>query len=276
MKKILFLSVLVSLSASAQDKSSYHLFNPTPKERMREFATERPTKGAASTTVDAGHWQIESEILNFSEDGSGRNEVRTLTLLSTILRLGLLNDLEVQVEIDPFIEEVTDNDGPNRRTVNGVGQTALRFKQNLIGNDQGSVSVALQPGVVFATAKEEFRAHERVEGSLALPFNWNLSSLWSINGMVQYDNINSDPDLAHQSNVQTMVGVGRSISEHYNLQFEIYNNYKNNPEWTNETTLDFAVQYSLNEMTKLDAGTFIGLSPEATDGEYFVGASMRF
>lgn len=276
MKKIIFLCSLLSLSALAQEKSSYHLFNPTPKERMRDFSTERPTKGAASTTVDAGHWQIESEILNFSEDGSGRDETRTLTLLSTIIRLGLLNSLEAQVEIDPFIEQVVDNDGPNRQTINGVGQTSFRLKQNLIGNDSGSVSISLQPGVVFATAKEELRAHERVEGSLALPFNWNISSLWSLNGMVQYDNINNDSELSHQSNVQTMVGIGRSLFENYNLQLEIFNNYKNNPEWTNETTLDLAIQYTLNEMTKLDAGTFIGLSPEATDAEYFVGASLRF
>jgi hypothetical protein len=276
MKKYIFAAAIISLSASAQDKSSYHLFNPTPKEQMREFATERPTKSAASTTVDAGHWLIETEVLNFNEDGSGRDEVRTLTLLSTIIRLGILNSLEAQLEIDPFIEQVSDNDGPNRKTINGVGQTAFRLKQNLLGNDSGSVSISLQPGVVFATAKEDLRAHERVEGSLALPFNWNITSLWSLNGMVQYDNINDDPDLSRQSNVQTMIGIGRNIFENYNLQLEIFNNYKNNPKWTNETTLDIAVQYSLNEMTKLDAGTFIGLSPEATDAEYFVGASLRF
>ncbi len=276
MKKLILLSFVLPFTVMAQEKSSYHLFNPTPKERMREFTTERPTKSAAPSTVDAGHLQIESEILNFSEDGSGREETRNLTLLSTIIRLGLLNSLEAQVEIDPFIEQVTDNEGQNRQTVTGFGQTAFRLKQNLMGNDTGSFSIALQPGVVFATAKEDFRAHERIEGSLALPFNWNLSSLWSINGMVQYDNINSDPELSHQSNVQTMVGVGRNIFENYSLQLEIFNNYKNNPEWTNETTLDLAVQYSLNEMTKIDAGTFIGLSPEATDAEYFVGTSMRF
>lgn len=276
MKKIIFLCSLFSLSALAQEKSSYHLFNPTPKERMRSFVTERPTKTAAATTIDAGHWQFESEILNFSEDGTGRNEVRTLTLLSTIIRLGLLNNLEAQVEIDPFIEQVTDNDGPNRKTVDGVGQSSFRFKYNLLGNDSGSLAIAIQPGVVFPTAKEELRAHEKVEGSLALPVSWSISSLWSLFGMVQYDNINNDSELSHQSNIQTMVGIGRSLFENYNLQLEIFNNYKNNPEWTNETTLDFAVQYDLNEMTKLDAGTFIGLSPEATDAEYFVGASLRF
>lgn len=276
MKNIFFLSLVISSSVFAQDKSSYHLFNPTPKERMRDFTTERPTKNAAASTVDAGHWQIESEILNFSEDGSGRDETRNLTLLSTIFRLGLLNSLEAQIEFDPFIERVIDNDGPNRETITGIGQTSFRLKQNLMGNDSGSVSIAIQPGVVFATAKEDLRAHEKVEGSLAVPLSWNISSLWSFNGMVQYDNINGNSELSHQSNIQTMVGLGRNIFEDYSLQIEIFNNYKNNPEWTNETTLDLAIQYSLNEMTKIDAGTFLGLSPEATDAEYFVGASMRF
>ena len=36
------------------DKSEYTLFNPTPKDKMRDFSTDRPTKSNVPYTVDAG------------------------------------------------------------------------------------------------------------------------------------------------------------------------------------------------------------------------------
>ena len=50
------------------DKSAFHLFNPTPKELMREFATDRPDKTESAYSVDAGHFQFETDILIFSSD----------------------------------------------------------------------------------------------------------------------------------------------------------------------------------------------------------------
>ena len=50
--------------APAPDKSHYHLFNPTPRELMREFNTDRPDKTESPYTVDAGHFQFEMDVLN--------------------------------------------------------------------------------------------------------------------------------------------------------------------------------------------------------------------
>ena len=47
---------------AAADKSQYTLFNPTPKEQMRPFNTDRPTKSNVPYTVDAGHFQIETDL----------------------------------------------------------------------------------------------------------------------------------------------------------------------------------------------------------------------
>ncbi len=55
----------VDESVSAlQDKSRYHLFNPTPVGRMREMSTDRPDKTESPYTVDAGHFQWEMDLAN--------------------------------------------------------------------------------------------------------------------------------------------------------------------------------------------------------------------
>ena len=37
------------------DKRHYHLFNPTPRELLREMSTDRPDVTESAFTVDAGH-----------------------------------------------------------------------------------------------------------------------------------------------------------------------------------------------------------------------------
>ena len=67
------------LTGSSTDKNQYHLFNPTPPERMRELSTDRPDQTESPHTVDAGHFQLEMDFVSaaFDRDDSGRADVRT-------------------------------------------------------------------------------------------------------------------------------------------------------------------------------------------------------
>jgi len=50
------------------DKSGYHLLNPTPARYLREMTTDRPDKTESPYTVDAGHFQIEMDLVNNTRD----------------------------------------------------------------------------------------------------------------------------------------------------------------------------------------------------------------
>ena len=63
------------------DKSGFTLFNPTPDGDLRSLCTDRPTKSTAPCTVDAGHWQLESDIYNFTTQTT--DGVTTTTQLFT-------------------------------------------------------------------------------------------------------------------------------------------------------------------------------------------------
>jgi hypothetical protein len=52
--------------AAPADKSMYSLLNPTPADAMRAFSPERPAKILNPFTVDAGHFQIESDFLSYT------------------------------------------------------------------------------------------------------------------------------------------------------------------------------------------------------------------
>ena len=60
----------LACSATAQDKSDYNLFKPTPVDQMRSFNTDRPTKSNVPYTVDAGHFQYEGDVFIYSFDNT--------------------------------------------------------------------------------------------------------------------------------------------------------------------------------------------------------------
>ena len=59
-----------ALGGEQQDKSGYNLFRPTPDALLREMATDRPDRTESAYTVDAGHYQIEMDLLTYTYDRS--------------------------------------------------------------------------------------------------------------------------------------------------------------------------------------------------------------
>ena len=112
------------------DKSGFTLFNPTPDADLRSLCTDRPTKSTAPCTVDAGHWQVETDVYNFTAQTTGGVTTTTQLFTNPTLKLGLTNTLDVEVNIAPY-EEVTHprrgRPAP-RRTAGGVGDLFLKAK----------------------------------------------------------------------------------------------------------------------------------------------------
>ena len=67
--------------APPPDKSGYTLFNPVPDDLMREFSSDRPGKSSSATTVDAGHFQYETDIAGWTYDRYTASGVTTSNLV---------------------------------------------------------------------------------------------------------------------------------------------------------------------------------------------------
>src|SRR3712207_4619233 len=91
--------VYASLTSAQEAKSGYHLFNPTPRALMREMSTDRPDKTESAYTVDAGHFQVEADVVAYGRDWrtaeAGEPDAETWSFATTNLKLGLLNNLDV-------------------------------------------------------------------------------------------------------------------------------------------------------------------------------------
>jgi hypothetical protein len=75
----------------APDKSHYTILNPTPVNLRRAYNTDRPSKTDSPFTIDAGAFQIESDIANWTLDSDDHIRTRTWIIGNTNLKVGLTN-----------------------------------------------------------------------------------------------------------------------------------------------------------------------------------------
>jgi hypothetical protein len=95
-------AALADESASTVDKSAYSLFNPTPTDAMRAFAPERPSKILNPFTVDAGHFQIESDILNYTHANTGAEGTQLFQTADPTIKLGLTNSIDFELVLNGY------------------------------------------------------------------------------------------------------------------------------------------------------------------------------
>lgn len=267
---------------AAYADSGYTLFNPTPDDKMRAMTTERPSKTDNPYSLDAGHFQIESNLFQYvhNDDCIGRSCTDTRQTYwggSTNLRIGLLDNTDLQIISDLFrsIESKDKTTGDKSRH-DGFGDTLVRLKVNVTGNDPSSkFSLGVIPYVKLPTNQDDI-ANDRYEGGIGLPFNINFDGGWSFGGMTQYNLITQTDNTGYDSAYANSLIVGKGLTDKLSAYGEFYT-YKadqSGARWLNTT--DFGVVYAVTDNFRIDANFAVGVSDAADDTNLFIGTAYRF
>lgn len=257
----------------ATDKSQYHLLNPTPRSLLRELATDRPDKTEAPYTVDAGRFQFETDLVTYvMDDAEGGEKTRGFVLNNVNLKMGLTNNTDLQLVVPTYVREKVTL-GAASSTVSGMGDLTVRFKWNLLGNDQGDLALALMPVVKLPTAKTDL-GNDKWEGGLIFPVALSLPNDWSMGLMFQYNNLAADAGGRAGQFISTAT-VGHQVVGDLNGYVELYS--EANPADTGwVATFDAGLTYGIGNDWQLDAGVNVGLTDSADDLNPFFGVSARF
>lgn len=257
-----------TLPCLAADKSQYNVFHPVPDLELREFQADRPDKTEGPFTVDAGHFQFETDLINISDNDVDGIRVRSTTAGATNLRFGLTQNTDLHLIVQPYTDQRIGSDSLN----SGVGDTTLRIKWNLMGNDGGRVGFALLPYVTFPTAEEGLGA-EAVEGGLILPLSISLNEDFDLGTQLAWDST-SVTETSYVAGLTASASLAYSYSDDLGFYGEIWAHQVLREHEPTETTFDVGVTYQV-ERYQLDAGVNIGISEVADDFNPFIGFSGR-
>lgn len=263
-----------------EEKSGYHLFHPTPAASMREMSTDRPDKTESAYTVDAGHFQVEMDLVSYARDvdRSGGGNIRTedWSVAAMNLKVGLLNCVDLQTIVESYRQvEVLDRSTGARTRNSGVGDVTSRLKVNLWGNDGGTTALAVMPFVKYPTSHGQL-GNGSVEGGLILPLAVGLPGGFGLGVMTEFDwERNQGAGDRHVQFVNTAT-IGHSLVGKLGGYVEFFSSVgtESGTDWIG--TVDLGFTYEFTDNFRLDAGINFGVTRSADDFNPFVGASWRF
>jgi hypothetical protein len=254
------------------DKRQYSLFHPTPREFLRPMSTDRPDKTESPYTVDAGHWQIEADLVSFGIDRRNADDERGFGINAgnVNLKLGLLNSVDLQLVVENYVYEQVSAGGATTRK-SGFGDLTTRLKVNFWGNDGGPSAFGMMPFVKFPTNTGGL-GNKQVEGGVIFPLAVELPYGWRMGVMTEVDFVFREdggygPDFINSITfshtiVGDLSGYGEFFSQITEDELII--------------TLDAGLTYALTEDIQLDCGCNFGVTEGAEDFNPFAGVSMRF
>ncbi len=246
---------------------------------MREFSTDRPDKTESPYSVDAGHMQIEMDLANYSYDRRNpqhsSTRAQSLSILPTNLKLGLLNNLDIQLVSDNFLWLREENlDTKQAAETTGVGDTTLRAKLNLWGNDGGRSAFALMPFITFPTASANLGV-EDTEFGLILPLALQLPKDFSLGLMTEFDFVRDDNNDLNFIWVNSAT-LSHDLTKNLGAYIELFTALDPDRTSALELTLDLGLTFAINDNLQLDTGLNIALTREPDDWNPFIGLSIRY
>jgi hypothetical protein len=256
------------------DKSAYTLFNPTPAALLRDFNTNRPDVTEGPGTIDAGHFQVELSFLEFTHDNDHGSKTDQFNVLPSDIRIGVLNNFEIDVMFDPFLDSLVHGKGAPSQRPTGTGDTQIRGALNLWGNDSGPTAGGILAFVSLPTASGGFGT-DHVQGGVILPFAAHLPGGFDMGTMLECEFDRNEANSGYGVDLVHTFTVGHDLLPHLGGYVEYVGI---SPISTGRTYLayfDTGVLYALTGNIQLDAGINIGLSRRADDFTVFTGLSFR-
>ncbi len=277
----ILLLILAARAAPAKEcEESHSLSRPTPREMLRPMSTDRPDATESPYTVDAGHAQIELEVLSYLSDRRNpersSTRVRELSLFAINLKAGVSSTVDVQLLLLPHsLVRTKDLATGASGESEGFGDVGLRVKINLWGNDEGKTAFAALPFVSFPTAEDGLGSGD-FEGGVAFPLAVELGGEFGFGAMLQLAAVRDAADAGYVLEFVHTTTVSRAIAGDLSGFLEIAGavTVESGSRWG--VTLNFGFTYAVTEDLLLDLGANLGLTRAAPDVRVFFGVSRRF
>jgi hypothetical protein len=266
--------------STSADKSMYNLFDPTPVDAMRAFEPERPAKILNPFTVDAGHFQIESDFINYIASDYAGFSTRFFETADPTIKLGLTNTIDFELVLNGYQNTVTHSNQTGALVANGhgFGDTILKIKINLVGDDGGAFAMALVPYVKVPSAAPGL-GNGVVEGGVALPMQINLPADFTLALQTEYDALKDANDSQRYANLVDIVNLSHPlpfISKDLTASIELFSSIGTDPFTPAVYTFDIGLAYLILPNVQLDAGANFGLSRASPDLNLYTGVTARF
>ncbi|QDA60642.1 transporter [Hymenobacter jejuensis] len=249
----------------------YTLFRPVPRDSLQELRPDRPGVTESPYTVDAGHFQLETDLFRLINSRDKQHRERDFNVNHALIKLGLTQRMDFQVGIDSYSWEKQWDEQQEPERNQGFGDVTLRLKRSILG-EHGKPGALAVVGYVRLPAGRNV-GNEKAEYGLIIPYSYDFSK--KLNLQVQLEN-----DLRYDSEAgERFVRVSPSSAIDYEFSKKFSSFVEIVGQWDTrqsswQASVNLGPQFNISDNVILDGGAHLALTREI-DREYFLGLSFR-
>ncbi|WP_162910895.1 transporter [Hymenobacter oligotrophus] len=238
------------------------------------MSTDRPDVTESAYSLDAGHLQVETDVVRFGTRRFGVNTSQEeLALNHANVKLGLTSRLDVQLVVESYTrqtERPTNRAEPSTYRA-GFGDLTLRLKRNLWGNDGGRSALAVMPFIKLPTGRS--CGNRAWEGGVVVPFALQLPRDWSLGSQLQTTLIRDEDSGYNCVELAPTVTVGHDLYKTLGGFVELAGSWDTR-EQGRSLTVNGGPIWRVSDNLQLDLGINYPLTAD-TETTYFLGVSFR-
>jgi hypothetical protein len=242
---------------------------------LRELHTDRPDQTESPYTVDAGHWQLEMDLVSATFDRTAGERTTDWSVAPLNLKYGLNDRIDLQLMLEPHLNSrVEDRVTGLKQRASGFGDVTTRLKVNFWGNDGGRTAFGVMPFVKWPLSASEIR-NGKLEGGVILPLAVELPAGWGLGAMTEFDFV-SDGAGGRDTEWVNSVTLSHDLASRWGAYIELVAVSGNAPGFKWQGQFDLGFTYAATDDFQWDFGCNFGITGSAPDYQPFAGVSRRF
>ncbi|MDJ0365561.1 transporter [Hymenobacter sp. H14-R3] len=257
----------------AIDKEQFNLFNPTPRKYMRPLVPDRPGITESPYSVDAGHFQYETDALRLLMRREGPAHGHDWYANHFLAKIGLTNRTDFQVALDSYTYSYnTDDTDPSQdQRTRGIGDVTLRLKHTLVGDDNSRWALGLIGYVQLPSGGAV--GDGGYEPGLALPVVYQFTKAWSAGGQVAANYFFDREQSQHYLQLTPTLTTDYQFNKLVQAFVELVGYWDvRQASW--RSSINVGPQFDVTDNLQVDFGAHLPVT-HSVDREYFLGLTFR-
>ncbi|MFT4057886.1 MAG: transporter [Novosphingobium sp.] len=241
----------------------------------RDYCPDRPGISTPACTMAPGEWSVEVGLGDWTLDRSAGQREDVTLLGDTLLRRGIAEHAELQVEWAALgLARTRDEAVISHAT--SVGDFTLAVRRNLANPDGSGLSVALMPFVSLPLGHEPVGAGDWAAG-LQVPLSYEVSDKVSLVTTTAFEAAVDEDGHGRHFAFDETVGTSLKLDADLTATAEYQFTADRDPQQHHDEHLaGLSLGWQPSDDLQLDLGANAGLDHDAPDMEVYVGVSRRF
>lgn len=242
----------------------------------RELCSARPGLNSPTCTVEPGHFQIETGLVDFTREHDSTTSIGTLLIADSIVRIGVTKSSEAQIAWTPHVRVIERDRGTGEtERHHGGGDVTLGWSRALKSGETGP-SIAVTASLTLPIGRHSVSAGTWGL-ALVVPMSFDLNETVHLNVTPEIDAAPDGDGNGRHISYGTAAGLTFDLADALSLNAEAAVYRDEDPAGhATQVVTSASLAWQAGRDLAFDIGGIVGVDRDAPRYEFYAGVTRRF